>query len=263
MCFIIESIIRWLKRMLLASSVFILMGCLASTHHFRKGKLLPSGESEVNWGYSYSKSLSCKGQKFKDEKGFQRCQGENWKEITNHNVSRSYRLGVRNDWGPFVGAELGYQMETNGVLEFDFRLGLPKIPHSFFENIDHAVGIGWGVGGFPDNTYFIDYAISREYKHHTIYATFRESLLATQFIDLEQNTDPEEGEDLFKHRQRLLHQIGLGMEYRLPDINLIPDQIHLQGLVTGPFVAGIGEPKVSSKHRLFAYQINVGLGWHY
>lgn len=108
-----------LKLISAAIIMLILSGCLTSSHHFRSGKTIESGEAHVNYGFSIRKAPLCES-----SDGNENCR--EWTEVTAPNLSRGFRLGVRDSWGPFTGVDAGYQLEV-GVLEFDMRLGLPHL----------------------------------------------------------------------------------------------------------------------------------------
>lgn len=248
------------------SMVFI--GCMSSSHHFRKGEMLKSGESEINWGYSNTKLPFCKGKTSKED-GISQCEGNAYdKEITN--VSRSFRLGVRDDWWIFEGVEIGYQFETNLVLQFDMRLGLPK--HWLGSGWEHAVGLGWAVGHLPDNTYFMDYAISKRWNKYVVYSSLRQSLLTTQLIDLSFsdprfskptfNDGDESYTDLYVHARRWLTQMSLGAEVDLGDIYIVPDQINIEILLSTPEVPYVDNATHKDDLKVLP-QLNLGMGWHY
>jgi len=68
--------------------------------------------------------------------------------------SLNFRLGVRNDWWIFPGAELLMHIEapTNpATLEFGFKLALPGFAK---QGLYHNVAAGWGVGVWADNSFF-------------------------------------------------------------------------------------------------------------
>lgn len=251
----------------------VFTGCLSTKHHFNTGQVLPSGKSSVICGFSKTSGYSCDGVKKKDKDEFVHCvkdeierSGDGLKRKGYYILSRSFRLGVRDNWGLFTGVEIGYQMEIPNTLEFDVKFGLPQ-PDNF--NFYHSISAGWGLGMWPDNTYFLEYGISRPGERWTFYANFRESYLATQIADLD--IDKPEYEDdgkdhtgeLFIHRQRWYHQVAAGLEYELPAIYLLPDIIHFQGIVNSPVISLPGEPKFSSSRvGHFDWQLNFGFGWN-
>lgn len=233
---------------------FVLTGCLGSSHHFRKGKTLPSGEYEYNYGVSTIEQIICT-----ERESGNSCQRFSKQDIPN--LSRSFRLGVRDEWGIFPGVDAGYQMESNLVLEFDIRLAMPHL-FIYGEEFNHAVGLGWGVGFWPDNTYFVDYVLSKQWTNKTLYLSTRQSWLATQLSDFGVDNG-EENEDIYIHNRRWLQQYGLGFEYTMGEVWLLPDQFHIQVLATGPYVAYIGSETPNENPFNFNTQLNFGLGWHF
>ncbi len=245
-------------------ALFCLTGCLGTTHHFRKGELLRSGESEINWGYSWVSFPDCKSSTYRDSEGRARCERQEWGTQEFPIISRSFRVGLRDSWGPFTGVEAGYQIEIPSTIDFDLRLGLPVIPLSSKYALKHAVGAGWGIGGPTDNTWFIDYALSSAlHSNLTLYTNFRVSYLATQFGDTYLSDSPEDDGSLFKSHQRFYYQTGVGIEVRLPEIFMIPDQLHLQYMISTPVLAMPGQPNTHGEAGSFQTQINWGVGWHY
>lgn len=248
--------IRNIGLLVIMSVLFI--GCMSSSHHFRKGELLKSGESEINWGYSYTKVPFCRGATSKKD-GFTQCEGDAYYRAI-PNVSRSFRLGVRDEWWIFEGVEIGYQFESSQVLQFDMRLGLPK--SWLGAGLEHAVGLGWGIGQLPDNTYFMDYALSRRWNKFVLYTSLRESLLTTQIVDLGFADITETNSDLYIHARRWLTQMSFGAEFDLGDIYIIPDQINVEILLSTPEVPFVGNATHKDAMKIVP-QLNMGMGWHY
>lgn len=250
----VRKLIQFNLVLVLILMTSLINGCLGSSHHFRKGKTLPSGEYEYNYGISTIEQIVCTRRDSDNS-----CQRYSRQDIPN--LSRSFRLGVRDEWGIFPGVDAGYQMETNLVLEFDIRLAMPHILiHG--EEINHAVGFGWGVGFWPDNTYFVDYVLSKQWTNKTLYLSTRQNWLATQLSDFGVDNG-EDNEDLYKHNRRWLQQYGVGFEFTIGEIWLVPDQFHIQVLTTGPYVAYIGSETPNENPFNFNTQFNFGLGWHF
>ncbi|MEO7424258.1 MAG: hypothetical protein ABI036_03665, partial [Fibrobacteria bacterium] len=179
------------------AAAFLETGCLYTTHHFNSGRLLEPGKTAVTFGVGTQQvyTESCPDGYYNDiREGNRLCrpdayggpvdQGEILLYDTNAirpdletmsipKLSLSYRLGVRGQWGPFTGVELGWLVEapTNpGTVEFDVKLGLP-LDKRF--RAHHSLSAGWGVGMWADNSYFLEYAASRDLGAHSLYSNYR------------------------------------------------------------------------------------------
>jgi hypothetical protein len=236
--------------------VFLLTGCLYSTAHFNAGRVLEPGRTSLTLGGGGSKTLSfgCEfsreynGYDYSDSTGSHCVEFENridsngvnafvqdttpakklWHPGTKYSLD--YRLGILGKWGPFPGADIGLHFEapTNPATgEFDFRLGLP-VPGK--RPWHHSLSAGWGIGVWADNSYFLEYALSRSWGENALFANYRATHLATQFADLvDAETDRR-----FAIHPRLIHQASLGFDWELPEIPVIPDFIVPQAILTYP-----------------------------
>jgi hypothetical protein len=244
-----------LKLISAAIIMLILSGCLTSSHHFRSGKTIESGEAHVNYGFSIRKAPLCES-----SDGNENCR--EWTEVTAPNLSRGFRLGVRDSWGPFTGVDAGYQLEV-GVLEFDMRLGLPHLMINGVQ-LYHSLGAGWAIGSFPDNSYFLDYVISRELKQVSLFLNTRQARLATQLYELEFKAKEQESGSVFKSNPRWLQQYGGGVKfYSRQKTWIIPDAFHLTYLMTAPEMSVLGTPIKDDSPWKFAGHLNFGIGWDY
>ena len=185
-------------------------------------------------------------------------------EVTSLSIpkfSLDYRLGVRGAWGPLTGVEMGWHLEavTNpATAEFDLKFGLP-IPKRF--QAQHSLSAGWGVGMWADNSWFFEYAASRNLGlggRHAIYGNYRYTLLATQPADLESSFRDWK----FVSHQGHAHQLALGAFIRWPDLFLLPDYVTPEAVVTFPVAAPFVhiDPSIMDP---VALNFNLGFGWNF
>jgi len=256
-----------------------LTGCLYTTHHFNSGRILDPGQTAVTIGIGRSSiySQGCPdgyGRDYDTTATAHPCAPyfggssarpvdtahvpEAVTSITIPKFSLGYRLGVRGPWGPFTGVEMGWHLEalTNpGTVEFDLKFGLP-VPEKFHAH--HSLSGGWGVGMWADNSWFLEYAASRDLGKHAVYGNYRYTWLATQPADLTYSFDHWR----FVSHRNYAHQAALGLYLKLPDIFLVPDyvtpQVNFTFPVTAPFIK-IDQDKLES----VLVNINFGCGWNF
>jgi hypothetical protein len=261
--------------------MFLLSGCLYTTHHFNTGRLLEPGRTSFTLGAGVSGTVSYG------------CPEESAYSITNQtgvhcinyhneyidgkmvgvedtvpqqastsrviNSSLGYRLGVRGPFGPFKGAEVGLHMEspTNPVTgEFDLKVGLPA-PKVF--PLLHSLSAGWGIGAWADNTYFLEYAASRPFGANDLFFNYRATYLASQFADQSE----AESARRFEAHHRLIHQAAAGFSWVLPDIPVLPDFLAPEAILTYP-LAPVGTKRIPAfvlDDRLWGF--NLGFGWNF
>lgn len=243
-----------------------LTGCLYSTQHFHTGLLLPAGESQGTLGAGRQPLWRCSHPDGDSTSSKVACL-DNGKEDGSgqETISRSqifkgsydYRLGVRNQWGPFPGVELEWHFEvpTNpATMEFAMNLALPAPP-----GYHHKLGAGWGVGAWADNSLFTEYAFSRSFGNHLAFSNFRATWLATQIGDVL-------GEDFakpFPSNQHWVFQSAWGFLYRLPAWKVVPDFLIPQINLTLPTVPA-GEQKFRPADiPLLQWDASLGIGWTY
>jgi hypothetical protein len=265
----------WFAIALSAFVAFLLTGCLYTTHHFNSGRILEPGKTAVTFGLGREKIFAegCPEEYYRtrDTLGTLRCSSRTrFDEFDTATIptrigsqtipkfSVSYRLGVRGPWGPFTGVEMGWQIEapTNpGTVEFDLKFGLPISKRL---KARHSLSAGWGVGMWADNSYFAEYAASRDFGSHALYGSYRFSYLATQPADLDSSFNNWK----FTSHRRYIHQAALGFYLKLPDWIILPDyvtpQVNITFPVVSPFVAIASE-------RLDPYLVNfnLGFGWNF
>lgn len=258
----------------------LLTGCLYTTHHFNSGRILEPGQTAVTFGYGRSRiyeqgcpdgwnqpvgdsfSTHCERYRPITSSAFVR-DSVIRQRVTSMSVpkfSLGYRLGVRGPWGPLTGVEMGWHLEavTNpGTIEFDLKFGLP-LPASMLARHHHSLSGGWGVGMWADNSWFLEYAASRDLGRHSVYGNYRYTRLATQPTELENSFDTWKFES---HRSHA-HQAALGFYLRLPDIFLVPDYVTPQATLTFPVKAAFVQvdPELMDPMLL---NYNFGFGWNF
>jgi hypothetical protein len=242
----------------------VLQGCLYSTHHFHNGQVMNAGHSQATFGVGRQPVWNCHrdagdsaNTKLACADGTERAKnaGETVQHTTWPKGSFHYRLGLRDNWGPFPAIEMEWHFEvpTNpATMEFGLNFALPG--PSFMH---HKLGGGWGVGAWADDSFFAEYAISLISGQHLLFTNFRATWLATQIGDVL-------GEDFakpFPRNQHFVFQTAYGLFYRLPDWPVVPDFIIPSLNLTLPSVPA-GEQKFKpSDIPTLQWDINVGLGW--
>lgn len=258
-----------------------LTGCLYTSHHFNSGRILEPGNTAVTvgWGNVKLTSASCNGEDGyfdeTDSLGVTRCVRHRFDGSSSRpddtvapdlsqaklpKLSLGYRLGVRKEWGPFTGLEIGWHLEapTNpGSAEFDLKLGLPGSGRGGYH---HSLSGGWIVGSWTDNSFFGEYAGSRAFggkgdSAHAVYASYRYTRLATQPEDAVQQDSLR-----FASRTRHAHQATLGLQWTLPSWPVVPDFLSPQATVSFPWLAGL-ESYPPGKSLLV--DLNFGFGWRF
>jgi hypothetical protein len=274
-----------LRALACAFAAIGLTGCLYTTHHFNSGRLLEPGQTAVTIGAGRARFYSdqCPDGYYRERpeaggQDFCRYSGNNGPEgfgtgiqtgpdsivplgfttLSTPKMSLGYRLGVRKRWGPLTGIEMGWSLEvpTNpATVEFDLKAGLP-LPSGW--KAAHSLSAGWGVGMWADNTLFLEYAASRSFGPHALYANYRFSWLASQPQDLDSSFNNWK----FVSHRRTVHQAALGYFHRLPDIILLPDFVSPEFVLTYPLIT----PFATSRSPLLdKYQLNFnfGFGWNF
>lgn len=255
-------------------SAIALMGCLASTHHLNNGSTLTPGVWETSNSISMGKVGVCDSYGgLPVENGYHTCKPNPndtdaydpyWRThvstVTIPSYAYQWRLGVRDAWGPFTGVDMGYAQEFPRTWEFDMRFGLP----SPLAKVDHSVATGWAMGLWPDNTWFVEYAVGKEFNGGTIYANSRFNWLATQMADMTVDEGGDEGwesNDIFAHQRRIVMQVNVGTRLDTPnDYWLLPDFWHFNYHIGWPnmLMDGSTDPNPGTDTRfIFAW------GFHY
>lgn len=262
----------------------LLSGCLYSTQHFNTGRLLEPGHSSVSLGAGTLRSFEygCGGggnvYEVSDSTGTH-CQVlEQWSTDSAGNTimsgpimdraqtwstapkaSLGYRVGVSGKWGPFTGSEIGLHLEgpTNPVSgEFDLKLGLP-VPAG--RPYHHSISAGWIIGVWADNSWFLEYALSRSWGRNDLFAGYRGTYLASQIGDLEN----AERDRRFTPNRRFIHQADVGFKWSLPEIPVVPDFITPVAVLSyplAPFHSDAVPDHLLDDH---LWDFSLGMGWNF
>ncbi|MBD3344268.1 MAG: hypothetical protein GF401_04310 [Chitinivibrionales bacterium] len=226
-------IIRYCLMCITGGLICIICLCNFATQSYNTGKLLSPGESLFGGGFG----------------------GRDYYEIKNHspvlteieNTSSEtfadtleqrwfsfcfqYRLGILPEKPLGGGLEIGLHGEYPAqfaedyglpIVEFDSRLGLPPVYSKRFGYF-HNLSIGWTVGAWIDNGWFLEYAGGIDGAHFNPYATFRILLVATDILTNELDFNDE----------NILRQKDMGWNVRiaggcavdLPTIRFLPDKL--------------------------------------
>ncbi len=221
---------------------------------------LPAGRSEATLGAGRQPLWTCRNYKPDSAAIKHTCNedGSGTEQVGKSEIfkgSVDYRLGVRDEWGPFPGVELQWHLEapTNpATMEFGLNLGLPSGP-----SFRHKFGAGWGVGAWADNSFFAEYAISKRLGIPLFFGNFRATWLATQIGEV---LEGDFSSPLPSHR-RLIWQTGFGFVIRFPDWIAAPDFIAPQLNLTLPQIPS-GERKFRRVEiPLAQWDMNLGIGW--
>lgn len=266
-------------RVLAALPALYLSGCLYTTQHFNTGRLLEPGETAVTmgWGKAHfyqdncpdgfyldfpdGKPVDCRWSGYSSRPNVVHDPADSVRSVvresqTTPKVSLGYRLGVRKQWGPLTGIEIGWSLEapTNPIsLEFDLKAGLPA-PAGW--KVSHSLSAGWGVGAWVDNTWFAEYAVARAFGKCALFGSYRFSLLATQPTDLDSSFNAAR----FVPFPHLAHQVSLGWFQPLAAIPIVPDYLIPEITLTAPvFRDGLRYARPPA----FDFNFNLGIGWNF
>jgi hypothetical protein len=251
-----------LNTLCLLTAGMILSGCLYSTHHFHTGVLLPAGKSQTNLGAGRQPLWRCSRSPSDTAASELACNemGSGSEKVSKSEIfkgSLNYRLGVRDNWGPFPGVEMEWNLEvpTNpATMEFALNLALPS-----GSSFHHKLGAGWGVGAWADNSLFAEYALSKSLGRPVFFGNLRTTWLATQIGDVL-------GEDFakpFPSNQHFVFQTGFGFQFRFPDWKVAPDFIIPQLSVTLPTVPAGEQKFLPDDIPLLQWDASLGIGWAY
>lgn len=260
-------------------------GCLGNTHHLNSGRILKPGEYQKSVALGIGKVGLCNGNTEKI-KGKNTCIVENstagndfkktsdisWESIPS--ISYQWRIGMWENWGILKGVDMGYSLEIPHTWEFDARLGLPTFTgmQSSYINLQHNIGLGWGLGYWADNTWYLEYALGTKFhQSFNLYLNYRFNILATQFADLSRSNDntrnkgeiQSSNDDFFQHHRRILHQLNTGLELHFPFRNFVaPNYFHLAYHLGYPVLLldGNTAPKSGVKY-LFNSKIIFAFQW--
>ncbi len=263
----------------------LLSGCLYSTQHFNTGRLLEPGHSSITLGagtlrsfdygcpddgrtfefsdstgahcerFTFGGSIDSNGKYGESRDIFDRTQ--TWSNSPK--ASLGYRVGVSGKWGYFTGTEIGLHLEgpTNPVSgEFDLKLGLP-VPAG--RPYHHSLSAGWGIGIWADNSWFLEYALSRSFGGNDLFVGYRGTYLASQIPDL----DDAERDRRFVSKHRFIHQADVGFKLILPDIPVVPDFLVPMAVLSyplAPFHTDAVPEYLLDDH---LWDVSLGMGWSF
>jgi hypothetical protein len=254
---------------LAAFCAFLADGCLYTTHHYNSGKLLEPGRTSITAGYGNQpyRTPHCPDNSDLQPSGnetlcVQAGSGETVAPVytpgNTPTFSFGYRLGVREKWGPFTGAELGWQIEapTNpGSVEFDFKLGLP-VPAGL--PMAHSASAGWIIGMWADNSFFFEWAGSHAFGSHYLFGNTRVTWLATQPDAVFEDA----GKFRFHQDKRWVWQGSLGFRWRWADIPVLPDCLIPLVTASYPGVPSLGN-SVAPPADGVQWNYSLGFGWEF
>ena len=244
----------------------VLSGCLYSVHHFNTGVLMPAGHGQATLGVGRQPQWRCPHYHTDSTVAPHACnENDSGFEVARKSDifkgSINYRLGVKDSWGPFPGAEMEWHVEapTGPVtMEFAMNLALPTgNPAPNAASFHHKLGAGWGIGAWADNSFFVEYAASKSVGRPLFFGNLRATYLATQINEV---LEGDFSKPLPSHRV-LVAQAGLGLVYRLTVWPVAPDFLIPQFNLTLPQIPA-GELKFKrSDMPLAQWDMNFGFGW--
>jgi len=253
--------------LLSAFTILILAGCISYTsQHLNTGVLLDPGQRSNIFAVSSEQGYTCKGEYRPNHDGFNTCYADSlyghYATVTVPHISYIWRLGVRHQWGPFTGVDIGWQLEFPGTLDFDARFGLRHPSEVAWK---HSISLGWGIGNWADNSWFAEYAWSYPLRYSMLfYINARETYLATLLADLR----PAKGsgrDNFFGHQRRFLHQLSAGIKLGPIDVFLLPDYVHLNGFISYPRLlldGGLPDRDMMREgYSMVNWRFNLGLEW--
>jgi len=255
-----------------------LTGCLYTVQRFNDGTILPPGASDVTLGIGGASSWSVDCPEGYYESG-SNCLRYNYgsyysakppsydtarpalKEDPLTQVHLGWRLGVRKEWGPFTGAEIGWNLDIPtepATMEFYGRLGLPGFSDTA---VAHSLTAGWGIGAWADNSWWLEYSLSRRLGPVRPWIGGRALLQGTRVSAV--STD--DGDALVSDRHLLWQAFG-GASVSLGEIPVIPDWIAVEATWTTPGVRAGLSSKDATNYRIAGkndFRVHVGFGWRF
>ncbi|MEN9354601.1 MAG: hypothetical protein RL318_1926 [Fibrobacterota bacterium] len=267
-------------------ALFLLSGCLYTVQRFNDGTVLPPGVTDVSMGLGKTPiwTATCPDGGWAAETGpdagickrydYSREYDPQTGRYVGPEVSRSparyesedipqlhasWRLGVRKEWGPFTGVELGWNIDVPtepASLEFWGKFGLPGFVDT---NTAHSVSAGWGIGMWADNSWWLEYAISHRFGSVRPWAGSRLLWQATRAEDL----GIEVGERIESHK-RWIGQVFTGASAEMPVAVILPDWLALEGTWTFPGAGmGLKRSQESSAVPYGHVGLHFGMGWRF
>lgn len=210
---------------------FFFNGCLYSVQHFNHGKTVQAGDLElqVSAGIENVQNWSCQDMhKVYHGDTWYGCESYDYtsldfvkdtivdpvESIDNQFVfAFSYRHGLMDSLWIFPGLDMGLMSEIHEdemLLEYDVRVGMPVF--SGWEQWHHSISVGWIIGWWVNNSWFVEYAISRKfYSALYLFGSYRALSLSKEFdgppdLNWHESIDPEGA-------KKIGHQASLGLRY--------------------------------------------------
>ncbi len=252
---------------MILSLAFFSTGCF-TTQSFNHGKLADPGDAIFTLAAG---SFHRDAHVYKDE-GWNDSTGEyvDYYDTTAFNwlsISLGYRLGVHEKYPFGGGLEIGIMTEGSFffvkkwddkqrdstyspssdkplAIEFDVRMGFPsKLLSKCIYN--HNVCLGWDLGLWVDNGWFIEYAGGWEFEKIIPYTSMRFFITATDISKTKY--DPGDKKFFNEHNRSYNIRNVVGCSLRLKKIPVIPDII---------------APEVSVIYPDFSFANKVGFTYH-
>jgi hypothetical protein len=224
-------------------SVLFLFFCLCTfpATSFNNGKLLLPGESLTTISYGQRSTFEIQGDRSSNYDSNYNYQSKFIPTDTNSYLTQigalDYRLGVLAKRPLGKGLEIGllFELPLSGegeswralLLQYDVRLGLPMVPlkKSIYH---HNVNIGWVVGEWVDNGWFLEYAGGLERGSFTPYCNGRITLTATEVMSKAMHEESYSfGNEKFLtyHKRGWNFRTCAGVSIKLPRLRVLPDFI--------------------------------------
>lgn len=253
-----SSIFRFL---FLLCMVAIFTGCHMTAQSYNYGKILDPGDSKFTFGcggtvrnelnQSFSTWDYEEDEKIDYSDRYQNNSIVWWRQAL------AFRLGI-HDKIPFTnGFDIGFHLEGTyyrdeidrnsdyyweedeksmfsdilPMLDIDIRMGLPSAYTNRF-NYNHMIGVGWTVGSWKDNGWFIDYAGGFEFKSVIPYYSLRALWAPTNVI--EDNDNIFDDDYFTSHNRHFAVRGVVGCALRIKKIPVIPDYIIPEMSLVGP-----------------------------
>lgn len=276
--------LRSVAQALALAAPLLLSGCLYTVQRFDDGTVLPPGVTDLSLGIGKTSSWSASCPEWGNVQSSGEHKGEcavytnsvdadgNWQSGTQTFVKpiltkqeanqyhASWRLGVRKEWGPFKGVELGWNLDAPtepATLEFWGKLGLPGFADT---NTAHSLTAGWGIGSWSDNSWWLQYSLSHGFGPLRPWLGSRVLRQATRMDEVTSGV----GEKLVS-KPRWIGQAFGGASVKMPKAIVLPDWLALEGTWTlSGAAAGLTtraqENEVASKGN---FGIHLGMGWSF
>jgi hypothetical protein len=215
-------------------------GCNFATHSYNNGRLLDPGETMTTlsaggrsfYTYREDTTITYDYNRMGYSTGDTIITPVDTTYFQNLSFAFDYRLGVlsKNPFGK--GLEVGFLIELPvqysrdmgaiPLLQFDGRFGLPDV--SLQKSVyHHNASVGWIMGQWVDNSWFIEYAGGFEYRTITPYFNGRVTRVGTD----QSASGKAFGDNDFLTFKKTAWNVRLctGVSFKLPVIRFLPDYI--------------------------------------